>query len=245
MLKNLIYFVLLLALISCGGENALQVVTPITGTTSATTSSGTPGDIQDSLLPHVGVASSDGSIVKSRSVLALAVGTSGLKPQVAAALPTGSSQLPISVISAPSSTVTFNTANLVVPTVTSSVLSLGNIALTQLSDNNLGICGTNGRTKCTSAVIRMYTTGVAGAGIYNTADEYGAPLNAGQTSPYATVGLSSTSAAILQTFVIPKSMHVLTASSFTNPVYAVQADFSNAGAGSYSTNLVIEYVLLP
>ncbi|MEI6791192.1 MAG: hypothetical protein WCK42_08435, partial [Myxococcaceae bacterium] len=154
-----------------------------------------------------------------------------------------SSSIPISVTNAASTSAAFSTTNFVVPSITSTVLSFGSISMTQLSDNNLAVCGSNGRTQCTGAQIRMYTTGVAGAGVYNASGGYGAPLSAGQNTTLTTVGLNSANAASLQTATIASTIHVLGLSAFSTPSYNVQADFSNAGTGSYSTTLVIEYVL--
>ena len=89
---------------------------------------------------------------------------------------------------------------------------------------------------------RTYTTGVAGAGIWNAADGYGAPLTTG--SPASTIGLGTTGAVNVQSYTIPSNKNVLNLSDFTgSPKYTFAADFTNAGAGTYSTTLVIEYGL--
>lgn len=228
---------MLLTLASCGAENSQQVSGP--------TKPSTPDTTLDAVLSPVGVPRSDGSVVKSRATLNIGLGGITVHQDIHGnrTLEFATSQsIPISVTNAASTSVTFSTSNFVIPTITSTALSFGSISMTQLSDNNLKICGTAGTTQCANAVIRMYTTGVAGAGVYNASGGYGAPLSAGQTT-LATVGLNSANAASLQTTAISSTTHVLSLSAFSNPNYSVQADFSNAGTGSYSTTLVIEYIL--
>jgi hypothetical protein len=113
-------------------------------------------------------------------------------------------------------------------------------------DNNLNVCGTNGHTHCGTALIRMYTTGQPGAGLYNTTDQFGAPITAGPVTTLLPVGLGTSGAAVLQSISIPSHKHVVRLSDFSPaPNYAVQADFTDAGAGTYSTTLVVEYALAP
>lgn len=165
----------------------------------------------------------DGSVVLSRMELTL---------------------IPFSVL-ATSGSATFSTSQFIIPTISSTVLSFGSISITALSATNLNVCGNNGTKKCTSAVIRVYTTGVAGAGLYNATEGYGAPLRAGQNTTLVTVGLGVINAAIVQSITLASNKTSLSLSDFLNPKYNVQADFSNAGAGSYTTNLVFEFALLP
>lgn len=232
MMMKIACFLLIQTLISCGADNAQQA--------SIQPNPLSPKSIQTAMLLPVDVPNSDGSVIKSRTVLDVGVGGSHKLFSV-----TGSQTIPVSVTNAASTTVVYSTANFVIPAISTAVLDCGSLSISQLSDNNLMVCGTNGKTACTSAVIRIYTTGVAGAGVYNAAGGYGAPLSAGLNSPLSTVGLSSGNAAVVQTVSIPSTTHVLTASAFGTPTYKVQADFSNAGAGTYSTSLVLEYVLLP
>lgn len=226
MMKKILCFLLLQTLISCGSENTQQNTPEIAAL--------------DIALSPVGVPRSDGSVVKSRAILNIGLGDTTQRKGLEFAT---SQSIPISVTNAASTSAAFSTTNFVIPSITSTILSFGSISMSQLSDNNLAVCGSNARTQCTGAQIRMYTTGVAGAGVYNASGGYGAPLSAGQNTTLTTVGLNSTNAASLQTATISSSMHVLGLSAFSTPSYNIQADFSNAGTGSYSTTLVIEYVL--
>ena len=97
-------------------------------------------------------------------------------------------------------------------------------------------------------MIRTYTTGRAGPGVWNDEDAYGAPIAASMdpTLPGGTVGLDPAGAYVLQSIAIPPSKHTIKLSDFTPaPRYNYKADFTEAGAGTYSTTLVVEYVLAP
>jgi hypothetical protein len=124
------------------------------------------------------------------------------------------------------------------------VNDFGFLRVAVLKDNNINVCGDNGHTHCGTALIRAYTLGTDGAGLWNSADHYGAPISAGQTQ-LLPVGLSILDSAILQDATISPAGHVVTLANFPNAKYDVQVDFSNAGTGTYSTTLVIEYVLAP
>jgi hypothetical protein len=155
--------------------------------------------------------------------------------------PSGSQ--PVSVTLASSTSMTIDNSKFTVPAISNAVLSFGSLLVNTLHDNNLNVCGTDGKTKCGTALLRAYTSGVAGAGLWNATDGYGAPITASLTNPL-TVGLGAAGAAIMQTFAIPASKHVIQLKDFTaTPSYAISVDFTLAGAGSYSTTLVIEYGL--
>jgi hypothetical protein len=144
-----------------------------------------------------------------------------------------------------STTFTLNNSAFTPGAFTGTTLSLGNIAISALSDNNLKVCGTGSNTKCTGAVIRVYTTGSI-AGFVNTADAYGVPVYAGTMSPTTPVGLLAGGSVQVQGLnSISSSKHTVTLADFPSPSYAVTSDFSNAGAGSYSMTYVVEYVLTP
>jgi len=91
----------------------------------------------------------------------------------------------------------------------------------------------------------LASIGADGAGLYNSADGYGAPISSGlQNSASYSIGLGPSGAATLQSFVIPANKNVLRLSDFSpTPVYQLAADFTNAGAGTYETTVVIEYLL--
>ena len=153
--------------------------------------------------------------------------------------------IPVSVIVSPNATLTVDSSGFAVPPISEAILDFGDIALTDVRDNNLRVCGTDGKTKCTKAVIRMYTTGVAGSGIWNAAGGYGAPLLAKLTGgTVQTVGLGTANAVTVQSVTIPSNKNNIRFSDFTQtPNYEIGADFTNAGAGSYSTTLVVEFGL--
>jgi hypothetical protein len=152
--------------------------------------------------------------------------------------------IPISVINAPNVSMTVNSSGLVLPPITNAPLSFGELSLSGLTDNNLRVCGNNGKTKCTTAVIRIYTTGTPKSGMWN-ADGYGMPITAslgnGKT---VDVGLDQAGAAVVQTVTIPSGKNVFRLSDFNvTPLYKIFSDFTEAGAGTYSTTLVVEYGL--
>jgi hypothetical protein len=132
---------------------------------------------------------------------------------------------------------------LVAGAMTGSTLSLGKVTVSDLSDNALNICGSNGKTKCTKAIIRLYTTGSI-AGFVNTSDStsYGVPVFASGLNPTTALTLGSPGVTAQQVS-IASNTHVLKLSDFTAPTYDITSDFSNAGAGQYSMTLVVEYAL--
>ncbi len=195
-------------------------------------------EVLERLLPRVGEVARDGSMIKSRAAINLVMGGSFF------AFAGSNVQIPVSVVNVASTTVTFDNSKFVIPPITSDLLSFGSISLSGLSDNNLATCGSLGKTVCTSAVIRLYTVGTSGAGMWNATDGYGAPINAGLAAPYLPVGLTVANALTVQSIKIPASKHALKYTDFPSPTYTIQGDLSNAGAGSYATTLVIEYALL-
>lgn len=130
------------------------------------------------------------------------------------------------------------------PTFTGNTLNLGSVALATLSDNNLKVCNPGGNTKCTQAIIRVYTTGST-AGFIQTTDLYGAPVFTGTLNPASAVGLNAAGSVQVQLFTIIASDHKIGIVDFPSPTYAVTSDFSNAGAGNYSMTYVVEYALAP
>lgn len=150
---------------------------------------------------------------------------------------------PVTVVVSPDVQLTISSANFSVPTMTSDTLSFGTLDVTNIRDNNTKVCGTGGNTKCTKAVLRVYTTGTAGPGFWNTTSGYGAPLIAGAVTSGIT-GLGTANSVVVQTYVIPASKYVVHTNDFSPaPKIVITGDFSNAGAGSYSTTVVVEYGL--
>lgn len=154
---------------------------------------------------------------------------------------------PVTVINGPNTQMTINTGKVVVPPIKSAPLTFGSLVLSLLEDNNLRNCGTSAKEHCGHAIIRVYTTGTIGDGFYNAIDGYGAPITA--TPPGSKdlpVGLGAANAAVVQSLVIPKNKNVLRLSDFSPaPEFEIKSDFTNAGAGTYSTTIVVEYGLLP
>jgi hypothetical protein len=178
----------------------------------------------------------------SKSITTLTISTDNFTGVSVMAVPPKT--IPISVINAPNSSMVVDSTAFVVPAVANAVLNFGTIKVTSLVDNNLNVCGASGTAACTNAVIRIYTTG-AGPGIFNAVGGYGMPIAAKVgTTALQNIGLTAANAAIVQTHAIPATQHAIHLSDFSlTPVYAISSDFTNAGAGTYSTTLVIEYGL--
>lgn len=142
--------------------------------------------------------------------------------------------------------ITIDATNLIANEV-DDTLELGSFTVTQLKTNKLKICGVGGDEQCTVAVIRIYTQDLVGftgiSGIVNTTDSYGVPVYAGKSNPLDNVGLSSSNAAILQSYTIQASDRRISLSDFPTPTYLLESDFSNAGSGNYEMTLVIELAL--
>jgi hypothetical protein len=163
----------------------------------------------------------------------------------------------VTIINTPSATIKLDLSNFKGNPLTISngaMTNLGSAYITDLFDNNLKVCGPSGNQKCTKAFIRLYTTGAAGAGVYNSDIEYGAPLYGGLANFTATgsglslIGLGPENAAISQMYIIPSNRFIVTLANFAGTtavplIYQFVADFSDAGAGTYRTTLVIEYGL--
>jgi hypothetical protein len=131
-------------------------------------------------------------------------------------------------------------SNFIIPVDTAlDSLDFGILDLTQLRDNNLSVCGVNNDQKCTRAVIRAYTTNTNGPGLWNDIEGYGAPLSADNNE----LGLEVGNATILQDISISTNKRVIRSGDFTDLTYQIITDFSNAGVGSYSTTIIIEYAL--
>ena len=155
-------------------------------------------------------------------------------------------QVSIVVTNTPNTSMTLDTSQWTLPPISNQRVDFGSIGLSTLTDNTLNLCGNNGHQHCNRALIRIYTTGQAGAGIWNDVDSYGAPITTGITgaTPTNVVGLDAANAYELQSLSLPNSKHVVNLSDFSPaPHYAVNADFTLAGSGSYTTTLVLEYGL--
>ncbi len=151
-----------------------------------------------------------------------------------------SASVPITYTNSASITYSISTAGLL-PNPTqdaSNILDLGSLSLSTLDDNKLKVCGTGGTTKCTKAFIRFYTTGTM-AGFTNASDGYGVPVTSGSQ----TIGLGVANAIKVQEITIGSTKNRIVLADFPSPTYPLKADMSNAGAGTYTMTLVMEYAL--
>ena len=117
-------------------------------------------------------------------------------------------------------------------------LSLGTIEVQKIKINKLKICDPGGTTKCTEAIIIIYTTGST-AGFVNTTEGYGLDVYADNQA----VGLTDANGALVASYTIPANDRKVTAGDFADIVYELEVDISNAGAGDYDMDLVVEILL--
>jgi hypothetical protein len=200
-------------------------------------------------LAPVGTQDSNGIFIKSRAAITLygdtpslaAVMMKNLLPSAYAL--TGAQG--VTVVNSGSSTMTLDATAFLLPKISNAALNFGSLAVTNLFDNSLSVCGSKANQKCGNAVIQMYTTGQAGAGLWNSVEGYGVPVNA-QLDSGSTVQTLNTDASktIVQSYSIPTNVRTLRQSNFANALkYNVTSDFTNAGSGSFTTTIVVEYGL--
>ncbi len=227
---NVVMGVFALALVGCGGY------VPTAG----------------SPLPPVGVPGEDGAVIHGRAEVSvesvqeyavIKMLREMLFPQTKWAA-TGATVVTYTNVA--STNFTIDVANLggVGATFSGDTLNLGYVSLSGLNDNNLKVCNPGGNTKCTQAVIRVYTTG-ATAGFVHQTDGYGLPVYAGTLNPSSQVGLNAGGSVQVQTYTIPAGKNRIRLTEFPSPSYTVTSDFANAGVGTYGMTLVVEYVLFP
>ncbi|MEK6706523.1 MAG: hypothetical protein AABZ06_12130 [Bdellovibrionota bacterium] len=150
----------------------------------------------------------------------------------------------VTVVNAASTTAAFDDSLFIIPEISNGLMDFGYLQFTALTDNDLKQCGPNNNQQCGTAFFRIYTTGQGGSGFWNAADGYGAPITGGQQGNLLSVGLGSDNAAVVQTLSIPNNKHVVNLSDFSPaPKYNIKGDFTEAGAGSYSATIVVEYGL--
>ena len=150
----------------------------------------------------------------------------------------------IEIVNAATSSITLDASKFVIPTVSNAPLAFGSLSFATLFDNNLNVCGPANNQRCNTATIRLYTTG-AGPGIFNAADGYGMPLTF-NTNAIAddVVGFGPENAITVQTLAIDPTHRTVRLSDFgTLAKYNFNSDFTDAGAGSFATTIVFEYVL--
>lgn len=122
-------------------------------------------------------------------------------------------------------------------TATTDSFVLGNVVLVALQDNDLKQCGPNHNVQCNHAGIRMYVQ--SNTGLWNSTDNYGTPLLANGLS----VGTSAANAAIVALYPVSPNQHAISLANFNPAKYLMTANFSQAGTGTYSATLVLEYYL--
>lgn len=143
---------------------------------------------------------------------------------------------------------TLNIVNLVASGFTGDTLNFGNFAISGLDDNKLKVCpaageANGGSTKCNKAKIRVYSaTGDINGVFQNTTDGYYIPLSVSNTL----VGVGVANAAYVQNYTIANNKNRLRVSDLTGQTsnFPVTMDFTNGGAGNYTANLIVEYVLI-
>ena len=204
------------------------------------------------VLPPVGTIGGDGAVVKARSLITVSTGGASqsrlLSLIISQALAASNGSVPVSTTVSPSVTFSLDTSLFSVPSSPTAfaIDDFGFLQVGALKDNNLDVCGTGGNQHCGTALIRLYTTGTAGAGLWNAVDQYGAPITAGLSAgSMSTVGLNVAGAAIMQQVTMAANKHTIQLNDFTTPKYDVKVDFTNAGAGAYATTLVLEYAVSP
>jgi hypothetical protein len=134
-------------------------------------------------------------------------------------------------------TFTLDTSGVTVTSTDLDTLSLGTVLLDTVNINKLTVCG-GGSDKCTSALVRIYTTGTH-AGFINTSEGYGVPLLADTVE----VGLNAAGAIALDTYTIPASDRKLRNNDFSDTSWDLEVDMSNAEFGDYELDIVIELLL--
>lgn len=145
---------------------------------------------------------------------------------------------------APSVTFTINATNFVAGVFTGDILSLGSFTITALKDNHLKVCNPGGNTKCTSAFLRVYSTGSI-AGFVNTTDSYGLPIYTSGDNPATPLVLNSPGTNLDSLTGMATTKHTVRLSDFTPTTFNVTSDFTNGGDGPYQVVYVVEYALAP
>jgi len=228
---------------------AVTFLFALTGCGSSHTNFGKAAALDSKL----GSADAFGTVVKARAYFKVSTGSEekfSLMQMIVSNAFAAAVQDPITTVLAPSTNFALDDSLFAVPTSPTpfAINDFGFLRIGTLKDNNLDVCGTNGSTHCGTAQIRIYTSGTPGAGLWNSDDQYGAPITAGQTdcgASLAPVGLEVASATVLQQVAIPADSHVVTLDEFINAKYDFQVDFTKAGAGTYATTVVVEYALAP
>lgn len=201
----------------------LVLVTLALLTVRCSTDDGAPAVANTPPPPPATIGKDEPVVIKS--TFTMLVSSAKDRPLMLMANPT---TLPVTVVNAPNANMQVETKDFTIPQISNAVLNFGQLSILSLTDNNLQVCGSDGKTKCTKAFIRIYTTGTAGPGLYNTADGYGMPISATLAGiPPMTVGLGTPNAAVIQNATIAANKHVLRLNDFgASAVYQIKSDFT-------------------
>jgi hypothetical protein len=198
--------------------------------------------------PTIGPSLVDGSIVRATALVEVASfhTTAWHNIFFSNAYAASTATTVVTYNNAPSVTFTINAAALVAGSFTGDTLSLGSFTITALKDNHLNVCNPGGNTKCTTAILRVYTTG-ATAGFVNTSasPQYGNNVFTTGENPATALPLSSPGVAIQTLSGMASSKHTVKLSDFSPTTFSVTSDFANGGDGLYSMSYVVEYALAP
>lgn len=213
---------------------------------------GTFGPVENNLIPQLGPSLIDESIVRGIALVSVSSDQTSSIVKLfkeifflkSATASTGTTT--VTYNNAPSVTFTLNTATLTGGAFTGNILSMGAVTVSALKDNNLKLCGGGGNQKCTTAILRVYTTGSV-AGFVNTSDspQYGVPVFVSGLNPATALVIGSPGVNVDQVTGIPSSKHTIQLSDFAPTTYNVTSDFSNAGSGTFQMTFVVEYALAP
>jgi hypothetical protein len=136
------------------------------------------------------------------------------------------------------STLSVNTSGFLIPAqILPSLTSFGQVSFSSLTETQINSCGGQ---RCTTFMVRAYFQNQSSSGLGNLTTNKFAPVFVNNIP----VGLGLENAVLLQKQAIPSSATKLTETDLLIPaVYSVSADFKGLGAGDFSGNLVLEYVL--
>jgi hypothetical protein len=125
-------------------------------------------------------------------------------------------------------------------------LDFGAVSLFNLDDNKLKVCGGTGTqagvgtTKCNTAIVRVYASSGDANGVFcNSADAYCVPMKVNGN----VFGVGAANAQNVSTYTIPTTTNRLLKSQLGTTSWPLVVDMTNAGAGSYSATIIVEYVL--
>jgi hypothetical protein len=129
-------------------------------------------------------------------------------------------------------------SNFVLPTTLTGIVSYGSLDVTAIYDNRLRVCGTDGKTRCKKAALRIFTRG-NGAGFWNADDLYGAPI----LTKGNNIGLEVAGAYTVKSIDITNKRVVKLADFGGKLPIPISIDFNDAPYGDYSTTLIVQYLL--